>query len=56
MEELGLEVHYNATNPAKWMTTANDVLELVNFFESQSTSYEVDASGHSHKNKEEDNK
>ncbi|MEI8061929.1 MAG: ribonucleotide-diphosphate reductase subunit beta [bacterium] len=44
LEELGLEKHYNVTNPAKWMSTATDVLELVNFFESQNTSYEVDSS------------
>lgn len=42
LEELGLEPHYKATNPAKWMTTATDVYELVNFFEAQNTSYEVD--------------
>ncbi len=52
LEELGLEAHYNATNPAKWMSTATDVYELVNFFEAQNTSYEVDASGHSHAKKE----
>lgn len=46
LEELGLQPHYNATNPAKWMSTATDVYELVNFFEAQNTSYEVDASGH----------
>ncbi len=45
MEELGLPKHYNVTNPAKWMSTATDVYELVNFFEAQNTSYEVD--GHS---------
>ncbi|MES2214212.1 MAG: ribonucleotide-diphosphate reductase subunit beta [Patescibacteria group bacterium] len=45
LEELGLPKHYNATNPAKWMSTATDVFELVNFFEAQNTSYEVD--GHS---------
>jgi len=44
LEELGLEPHYKVTNPAKWMSTATDVLELVNFFESQNTSYEVDVS------------
>lgn len=44
LEELGLESHYKVTNPAKWMSTATDVLELVNFFESQNTSYEVDVS------------
>lgn len=41
LEELGFEAHYNATNPAKWMATANDTLELVNFFEATNTSYEV---------------
>lgn len=51
LEELGLEKHYGVTNPAKWMATATDVLELVNFFEAQNTSYEVDssASGDQHK-------
>jgi ribonucleoside-diphosphate reductase beta chain len=43
LEELGLEPYYNVSNPAKWMTTATDVYELVNFFESQNTSYEVNA-------------
>lgn len=43
LEELGLPAHYNVTNPAKWMTTATDVYELVNFFEQQNTSYEVNA-------------
>src|SRR3989344_3573805 len=42
LEELGLPKHYNAKNPAKWMSTATDVFELVNFFEAQNTSYEVD--------------
>lgn len=42
LEELGLEPHYKVTNPAKWMSTATDVFELVNFFEAQNTSYEVD--------------
>lgn len=55
LEELGLPKHYNATNPAKWMSTATDVFELVNFFEAQNTSYEVD--GHSASvNKEEEKK
>lgn len=50
LEELGLPKQYNATNPAKWMTTATDVFELVNFFEAQNTSYEVDShSGKSEK-------
>jgi ribonucleoside-diphosphate reductase beta chain len=52
LEELGLEKNYNVSNPAKWMTTATDVLELVNFFESQNTSYEVDVSGSGHKKEE----
>lgn len=47
LEELGLPKHYNVSNPAKWMTAATDVYELVNFFEAQNTNYEVDASGHS---------
>ncbi|MDO8565199.1 MAG: ribonucleotide-diphosphate reductase subunit beta [bacterium] len=51
LEELGLPKHYGATNPAKWMGTATDVYELVNFFETQNTSYEVDV--HSHTNKPE---
>lgn len=49
LEELGLPKHYGATNPAKWMATATDVYELVNFFEAQNTSYEVD--GHAHQTK-----
>jgi ribonucleoside-diphosphate reductase beta chain len=49
LEELGLEKHYGATNPAKWMGTATDVYELVNFFESQNTSYEVDVRAHAKK-------
>ena len=49
LEELGLPKHYNATNPAKWMGTATDVYELVNFFESQNTSYEVDGRAHAKK-------
>ena len=49
LEELGLTKHYNVTNPAKWMTTATDVFELVNFFEAQNTSYEVDSHGSSKK-------
>lgn len=49
LEELGLEAHFNVTNPAKWMSTATDVFELVNFFEAQNTSYEVNAKGTSEK-------
>ena len=41
LEELGFETHYNVSNPAKWMATANDTLQLVNFFEATNTSYEV---------------
>src|SRR5690606_28314087 len=41
LEELGFEKEYHVSNPAKWMATANDTLELVNFFESTNTSYEV---------------
>ena len=51
LEELGLETHFNVTNPAKWMSTATDVFELVNFFEQQNTSYEVDAHGHKNEDK-----
>lgn len=43
LEELGFEAHYGDANPARWMATANDTLQLVNFFESINTSYEVDA-------------
>jgi ribonucleoside-diphosphate reductase beta chain len=43
LEELGFEREYNVSNPAKWMAAANDTLELVNFFESTNTSYEVNA-------------
>jgi ribonucleoside-diphosphate reductase beta chain len=53
LEELGLGKHYNATNPAKWMGTATDVFELVNFFESQNTSYEVDGRAHAKEKKAE---
>jgi len=52
LEELGLPKHYGATNPAKWMSTATDVFELVNFFEAQNTSYEVDGHAHQTKKKE----
>jgi ribonucleoside-diphosphate reductase beta chain len=45
LEELGFEAHYNVSNPAKWMATANDTLQLVNFFEANNTSYEVNAKG-----------
>ena len=43
LEELGFEPHYNVSNPAAWMATANDTFELVNFFEATNTSYEVNA-------------
>ena len=49
LEELGLPKHYKVTNPAKWMSAATDVYELVNFFEAQNTSYEVDAKAHGSK-------
>jgi len=49
LEELGLTPHYKVTNPAKWMSTAIDVYELVNFFEVQNTNYEVDARAHNAK-------
>jgi ribonucleoside-diphosphate reductase beta chain len=41
--ELGFEPHYKVSNPAKWMATANDTLQLVNFFEATNTSYEVNS-------------
>lgn len=41
LEELGFGAHYNVSNPAKWMAAANDTLELINFFETQNTKYEV---------------
>lgn len=53
LEELGFPKFYNVTNPAKWMSAATDVYELVNFFEAQNTSYEVDSHAHS-KTKPED--
>ncbi|TWE11377.1 ribonucleotide-diphosphate reductase subunit beta [Rudaeicoccus suwonensis] len=43
LEELGFAAHWGVSNPAKWMATANDTLQLVNFFESTNTSYEVNA-------------
>jgi ribonucleoside-diphosphate reductase beta chain len=45
LEELGFGAHYKVSNPAKWMAVS-DVFQLVNFFESQNTSYEVDAHAH----------
>lgn len=42
-EELGFGSHYKVNNPAKWMATANDTFQLVNFFETTNTSYEVNA-------------
>ncbi len=41
LEELGLESEFGAENPAKWMAEL-DTHQLVNFFESQNVSYEVD--------------
>ena len=49
LEELGFDPEYKVTNPAKWMATANDTLQLVNFFESTNTSYESNASASSGK-------
>jgi ribonucleoside-diphosphate reductase beta chain len=49
LEELGFPPHYNVINPAKWMATANDTLQLVNFFEATNTSYESNASATSSK-------
>lgn len=51
LEELGFQPYFKADNPAKWMASATDVYELVNFFEAQNTSYEVDARSHSQKPK-----
>ena len=48
LEELGFEPEYHVANPAKWMATANDTLQLVNFFESTNTSYEVNAHAGAH--------
>ena len=44
LEELGFQPEFKVQNPAKWMAT-NDTLQLVNFFEQQNTSYEVNAGG-----------
>jgi len=52
LEELGFPKYYNATNPAKWMSAATDVFELVNFFEAQNTNYEVDSHAHGKKKEE----
>ena len=49
LEELGFDAHYKVSNPAKWMAAANDTLQLVNFFESTNTSYEVNSGGDSKK-------
>jgi ribonucleoside-diphosphate reductase beta chain len=46
LEELGFEPHFNTVNPAQWMATETDTLELVNFFEAQNTKYEVDNRAH----------
>lgn len=43
LEELGFAPHFKVSNPAKWMSAANDTFQLVNFFETQNTSYEVNA-------------
>ena len=52
LEELGFQPYFKADNPAKWMASATDVYQLVNFFEAQNTSYEVDARSHTQKPKE----
>ena len=52
MEELGFTPYYKSTNPAKWMSTATDVYELVNFFEVQNTNYEVNARAQKNNNNE----
>jgi ribonucleoside-diphosphate reductase beta chain len=49
LEELGFEPEFHEQNPAKWMSTANDTLELVNFFETVNTNYEVNADAASNK-------
>lgn len=55
LEELGFEPEFKVQNPAKWMTAASDTFELVNFFETVNTSYEVNAGGtRGQKKKEED--
>jgi ribonucleoside-diphosphate reductase beta chain len=46
LEELGFEPYFNDVNPAQWMATETDTLELVNFFEAQNTKYEVDNRAH----------
>ncbi len=46
LEELGFEPYFHDTNPAQWMATETDTLELVNFFEAQNTKYEVDNRAH----------
>ncbi len=46
LEELGFEAHFHDVNPAQWMATETDTLELVNFFEAQNTKYEVDNRAH----------
>ncbi len=52
LEELGFDPHFKVTNPAKWMASATDALELVNFFETQNTNYEVDARAHKEQKKD----
>ena len=43
LEELGFDPHFTEKKTAKWITTSTEVYELVNFFEQQNTSYEVNA-------------
>lgn len=52
LEELGFAPHFKVTNPAKWMAAATDTLELVNFFETQNTNYEVDGRAQKENNKD----
>jgi len=52
LEELGFAAHFKVSNPAKWMAAATDALELVNFFETQNTNYEVDGRAHKETNKD----
>lgn len=51
LEELGLDPEYGVSNPAKWMSSATDTLELVNFFETVNTNYEVNSESASQKAK-----
>jgi hypothetical protein len=52
---LGLTSHYHVTNPAKWVGTATNMYELVDFFESQNTNNEVNARARKGKRRNEEN-